>query len=273
VREWLRLVRAPNLVIAAGGVLAGGWIGLGAIAYPAPLVWAALSALGLGAAGNIVNDLLDRPGDVVNARLDRPLATGRIAPRPAVRIAGIVAALGLLSAALAGRHVFAVGAAALAVMFAYSPLLKPVPLLGNVAVAAIAGLPLAYGALAVGWPAAGVVPWVLAAAIHLVREIVKDIDDEPGDRVLRRRTLAVVLGRRGAAIVASLGAVAFIPLSLLLPLQARYGPAYYLFALPAQMAVLVAATQLLLERRDRIPLLLKAAMVTGLVALVTGRVA
>jgi geranylgeranylglycerol-phosphate geranylgeranyltransferase len=271
--EVARLVRAPNLGIAACGVVAGGWIALGAVAFPDALLWAALAAVGLGAAGNVVNDLFDVPADVANRRSDRPLATAAVGTRTALAAAATGAVLGLGSAALAGQRVFALAAAALAVMLVYSPLLKPLPLLGNLAVAAVAALPLALGALAVERPEAGIVPWVLAAAIHLVRELVKDIDDEPGDRVLHRRTLPVLLGPQRAGAVASLAAVAFVPLSLMLPLRAGYGAPYYLFALPAQMAVLIAATQLLFGQTARIALLLKAAMVTGLVALVTGRLA
>ena len=42
VRGGLRLVRATNLLIAAGGVLAGGWIALGAIGLPKLLCFAAI---------------------------------------------------------------------------------------------------------------------------------------------------------------------------------------------------------------------------------------
>jgi len=269
VKHPVRLIRGPNLVLAAGGVVAGGWIGLADVGAPAPLVWAALSGLGLGAAGNAINDWFDVPADVANRRTERPLVSGAMTPRAAVALALGAGVLGLATAALAGGRVFAAAAAVLAVMLAYSPWLKPVPLVGNIAVAAVAGFPLEYGALAVGRPAAGLVPWVLAAAIHLVREMVKDIDDEAGDRVLRRRTL----GPKRAAVAAGIAAAAFVPLSLILPLRAHYGAAYYLFALPAQMAVLIAATRLLLGQTDRIARLLKAAMVAGLVALVAGRVA
>jgi len=269
----IRLIRGPNLVLAAGGVVAGGWIGLADVGAPAPLVWAALSGLGLGAAGNAINDWFDVPADIANRRTERPLVSGAMTPRAAALLALGAGVFGLATAALAGGSVFAAAAAVLAVMLAYSPWLKPVPLVGNLVVAAVAGFPLEYGALAVGRPAAGLVPWVLAAAIHLVREMVKDIDDEAGDRVLRRRTLAVVLGPKGAAVAAGIAAAAFVPLSLILPLRAHYGAAYYLFALPAQMAILIAATRLLLGQTDRIARLLKAAMVAGLMALVAGRVA
>jgi len=57
VIDVLRLVRAHNLVVAAAGVLAGGWIALGSLATPTLLVFAAAAAVGLGAAGNAVNDV------------------------------------------------------------------------------------------------------------------------------------------------------------------------------------------------------------------------
>ena len=161
---------------------------------------------------------------------------------------------------------------ALGVMLVYSPLLKPRPLIGNLAVAVVAGSPPFYGALAVGIPAAGIVPWVLAAWLHFVREVVKDVEDEPGDRAIGRRTLPIAVGRRQAMVVAAGAGLLFIPASLLLPRNAGYGGAYFLIALLAQMAVLVAATWLLLGRVDRVSALLKGAMVIGLVALVAGKV-
>jgi len=158
-------------------------------------------------------------------------------------------------------------------MFAYSPLLKPRPLLGNVAVAVVAGSPPFYGALAAGAAAAGIVPWVLAALLHLVREVVKDVEDEPGDRTIGRRTLPIALGRRPAMVLAAGVGLLFVPASLLLPRNAGYGGAYFVIALVAQMAVLVAATWLLLGKVERVSALLKGAMVIGLIALVAGKVA
>jgi 4-hydroxybenzoate polyprenyltransferase len=121
---------------------------------------------------------------------------------------------------------------------------------------------------------------VLAAWLHVAREIVKDLGDEPGDRAIGRRTLPIVVGARPAQVVAAGVALLFVPASLLLPHVAGYGAAYFLIALPAQMAVLMAGTWLILEERvgsvgrvRRVSLLLKAAMVIGLVALVAGKVA
>ncbi len=269
----LRLVRATNLLIAAAGVLAGGWIALGAIRLPTLLCFAALSGLGLGAAGNAWNDICDAAADRINRPAERPLAAGGIRRGTADLIVFLGALVGLAAAALVSGRQVLVGLAALAVMLAYSPLIKPRPVAGNIAVALIAGLPPLYGALAVGAPAAGVVPWVLAAWLHLAREIVKDVEDEAGDRTIGRRTLPIVVGRRPAQVVAAGVALLFVPASLLLPRVAAYGGAYFLIALPAQMAVLIAGTWLILGRVERVSALLKIAMVVGLVALVAGKIA
>jgi geranylgeranylglycerol-phosphate geranylgeranyltransferase len=270
--DLLRLVRVHNLLIAAAGVLAGGWIASGRVATPAVLWWAAASAVGLGAAGYALNDLADTAADRVN-RPGRPLAAVRLG-RGTARLVVFLGALGGLAAAglVSGTQV-AVAAGALAAMAAYSPWLKRRGLPGNLAVALVAGLPLCFGALAVGAGRAGLVPWALAAWLHLMREIVKDVEDEAGDRAIGRRTLPVVVGARRAEVVAAGVGLLFVPASLLLPYAAGFGPAYFLIALPVQMAVLVAATWLILGRVARVTTLLKSSMVVGLAALVAGRVA
>jgi 4-hydroxybenzoate polyprenyltransferase len=180
---------------------------------------------------------------------------------------------GLAAAALVSGTAVLVGTAALALLTLYSPVLKARGLPGNLAVALIAGLPLEYGAIAVGHAAAGIVPWILASWIHLVREIVKDVDDQAGDRALGRRTLPLVLGARRATVIAAGLAAAFVPLSLALPAWAHYRGAYFLIALFAQLVVLAVASRLFAGRTQGNSRLLKGAMLVGIVALVAGRVA
>ena len=274
--ELARLARLPNLVIAAAGVLAGGWIALGRIAVPASLALAALCGTALGAYGFIRNDIADAAADAVS-HPDRPIPSGRIHPETADWYArwALLAAMGLLLSALrAGAPSLVMLPCFLAAWGAlggYSPVLKRVGL-GNVAVALVAGLPLFFGAAAVNRPRDGLVPWAIAAWIHVLRELVKDIEDEPGDQAVRRRTLPILIGRAGAARIAAAIALAFVPVSLVLPYRAQYGGAYFAVALVAQLAVLVAAARLVVGRIERVSALLKGAMVVGLIALVAGRV-
>jgi 4-hydroxybenzoate polyprenyltransferase len=272
VIDWWRLIRGANLLIAAAGVLAGGWIALGHLALPKLLVFAAISGLGLGMVGNVVNDLQDADADRINhPGGERPIAAGRISRDTAYLLVWIGLLVGLGGAALVSGTQLLVGIAVLGLMLTYSPVLKRTGWPGNVTVAAVAGLPPFYGALSVGRAGAGVVPWALAAWIHLARELVKDLQDEPGDRQAGRRTLPVRLGRPGAVRVTWTICLAFVPWAFALPLWSRYGGSYYPIAALASLLVLWAATALRRDRLGRASVLLKAAMVVGLVALVLGR--
>jgi len=273
VIDVLRLIRAHNLLIAAAGVVAGGWIARGAIVLPIVLVWAAVSAAGFGAAGNARNDLADAPADRVNRPpSERPFARGRVRRGTLDLCVAGGAFVGCLGAALVSGWAVLVGLAALAAMIAYSPYLKRTGLAGNVVVSVVSGLPLFYGALAVGNAAAGLVPWALAAWLHLARELTKDVDDVEGDRLVGRRTLAVTLGPGPAARIASLVSFWFVPVSVALPWAAGYGAAYFPAAAPAQVLALGAGLRLRRGRAGRVSFALKVAMVLGLVALTLGRV-
>ncbi|HEX4561965.1 MAG TPA: geranylgeranylglycerol-phosphate geranylgeranyltransferase [Gemmatimonadales bacterium] len=270
--DLLRLVRVNNLVIAGLGVLAGGWIALGHLAVPAPLGWAAISGVGLGMAGNVLNDIWDEPGDRANTRADRPLASGRVRRGIADLLVWWGACLGLAGAALVSGTLFALAFVSLAVMTAYSPVLKRRGLAGNFTVAAVAGFPLMFGALAVHHAAAGVVPWILAAWLHFGREVAKDLVDVPGDRVLGRRTLPILSGERVARDVARVILWSFIPVSILLPALAGYGWGYFVLAAAADGLVWSAARSLARERYAAAVTHAKLAMPLGVAALVLGRV-
>lgn len=270
-----RLLRVHNLVIAAVGVVAGGWIALGSLALPKLLVFASLSAIGLGATGNVANDLWDAAGDRVNRPgAARPIAAGRLSRETGHLLAWLGILLGLAAAALVSGRQVLVGGAALFVMLAYSPWIKRSgpPATANVAVALVAGVPLFYGALAVGRASAGVVPWILAGWLHLAREITKDVEDEAGDRVLGRQTLPIRWGRAATLRVAWWISLAFVPLSVVLPFAVGYRVAYFMAALPAQVLIVLAALRLRRNGLEAVSGLLKAAMVIGLGALVLGKV-
>lgn len=269
--DLLRLIRAHNLLLAAAGVLAGAWIALGHLAMPAPLFWAALSGAGLGMVGNVLNDIWDESGDRVNGRADRPLAAGRVSRGTADLCVLWGTLVGLGGAALVSGTMAALALVALGVMAAYSPLLKRRGIAGNAAVALVAGFPLAYGALAVGRGAAGLVPWVLAAWLHLGRELAKDLVDIPGDRVLGRRTVPILFGETRAVRVTRSILWCFIPLSLL-PLFTGYGWWYAPFLLAADGLVLAATRWLGLQAYAGAVRTTKLAMPVGVIGLVLGRV-
>jgi geranylgeranylglycerol-phosphate geranylgeranyltransferase len=270
VTDFGTLVRDRNLLIAAAGVAVGGTLALGRVALPRELALAMLSAVGLGAAGNVANDLWDIEADRVN-RPQRPLPSGKVGPGAAVAVGGVAGGLGLILAWLSGRTVFAIAVPALAVLLAYSPLLKPRPVVGNLAVAVVGSLPLVYGAGAVGDWRAGMVAFWLAALLHLAREIVKDLEDVPGDVAAGRRTIPVAWGRRAGYLAAALPLVVFVPVALLPWLVGPYGARYGSVAMLVAVGAASIAGRLLREESGGARAGLKLAMVLGLVGLLWDR--
>lgn len=266
----LALVRVPNLAISAAGVAIGGVLAQGRFAVPGALRLAMLSAIGLGAAGNVANDLADRDIDTVN-RPDRPLVSGGISANSAVLVGGLLGGAGLLAAWLVDIRVFVMGLAALLVMLGYSPLLKRHGVAGNLAVAVVASLPLVYGATAVGWWRAGLVASALGAILHFAREIVKDLEDVAGDAELGRRTIPIVFGRESAFLVAAATLVFFVPASFAPFFAGWYGRRYAIAVGLLDLGVGILIARLLDRQLAGARAALKAAMLVGLVALLWDR--
>ncbi|MGD0484704.1 MAG: UbiA family prenyltransferase [Gemmatimonadales bacterium] len=264
------LVRGRNLVMAAAGVAIGGTLAMGRVALPRELVLAMLSAAGLGAAGNAANDLWDVEADRIN-KPHRPLPSGALSREAAVAVGGVAGGAGLLLAWLAGRTTFAIALPALVVMLAYSPLLKPRPVVGNVVVALVGSLPLVYGAGAVGDWRAGLVPFWLAALLHLAREIVKDLEDIPGDLAARRRTIPIAWGRRAGFIAAVVPLALFVPVALLPWLAGPYGARYGSIVILIVVGIAAVSGRLLREEAEGARAGLKLAMLLGLVGLLWDR--
>jgi 4-hydroxybenzoate polyprenyltransferase len=239
----------PLVVGVVLAVLAGGWIAVGRLATPPLLGWAAVGALGFTAAGWV----LERTARAGTDTLGRGAADLTV-------FAGVL--IGLVGAALVSGVAVLIGLGALAVMIVHSRVLERNGPPVNLALAALAGLPFVYGALAVGRTSGALVPCILAAWLQFLRATVAELETES----------VVRMGRSRAAMRSAVLALGFIPVSLILPARAGYGGAYFLLAVFAQLAVLVTAARLIVGRTDGLSVLLKGAMVMGGVALVAGRV-
>jgi geranylgeranylglycerol-phosphate geranylgeranyltransferase len=273
-RSWaadtLALVRARNLLLSAAGVAIGGVLAQGRATLPAMVWWAMASAACLGAAGNVANDVADREADRVN-RPEAPLVSGTVPLRAALALGGVAGGLGLVLALWVSTELFVLALAALVVMLVYSPLLKRHGVAGNVAVSVVASLPVIYGASAVGWWRAGLAPAAMAALLHFARELVKDIEDEAGDRAAGRRTLPIAYGSKTALAFAMAALALFVPVSLAPYAAGWYGRRYALLVTLIDIGVVVLVARLLERQVAGVRAALKTAMLAGLVALLWDR--
>jgi geranylgeranylglycerol-phosphate geranylgeranyltransferase len=257
----LELVRWPNAIIAALGVLVGAWWARGD-PLAAPALLAAGTAIALTAFANAYNDYRDIEIDRV-AHPGRPLPSGRLSRR-AARVTSIVAAAAaLLLAALTHPAILSITWAVIVLMWAYSRRVKATGVPGNLLVALLASLPFLYGGWSVGRPRSALPLLAVAVPLHLAREIAKDLDDAAGDAA-SRRTLPVALGARPARGALLLALAAFA-LALLPLVRAR--PSFAGWMIPGLALCIEAARRALTARRGG-PVLFKTAMLLAMAALV-----
>ena len=276
----LRLLRPANLVLSLAAVAVGGALARGAAAFGAPHLGPLMLAMVVGAlvgsASNADNDVLDVEIDRVN-RPDRPVTSGAVTPAGARMMWLSLTALALLLAVAVSVDVAALAAASAVLLGAYNRWLKGLPLVGNVAVAAVIAAAPLLGALAVeAVPPAVVAAVTLTFGIALAREMTKDVEDTVGDAAAGARTLPVVWGegRAAWAAVVVIGAtVAGLPLAVALGVERSFlayvvGAALCLLAAAWVLAVgTVARGSVLRRSATRARQWLKAGMVAGVIAL------
>jgi len=268
------LTRPHNAAMTAFAVAVGALVQAGPALAPlgAQLGLAALAGFAFAGAGNALNDWVDRDLDAV-AHPRRPLPSGRLASRDALALQASLFAVAVVASAFLSLMVLVVVLAALVLMVGYELRLKDIGLPGNVAIAALTGVPFVFGALAVAGgaqltPSAGVLAG-LAFLATLGREIIKDVEDVAGD-VGRRRTLPMRIGETSALRLAQAALLVGVVLS---PLPALARPGLGLAYLPLVgladagfLAAAVRASEPRLAQR-----LCKAAMLVALVAFAAGR--
>ncbi len=151
----------------------------------------------LAAAGNSYNDSRDAMIDAVN-RPGRPVPSGRLSSAAAARLAHACAGIALALAVPLGTLSIVGTAAGILLLYGYSSGLRNIPLVGNAVVGGLSAMAVVYGGVVGGnvwavWPMAA-----LACLLVVIREVLKTIPDETGDRLANLRTVATFWGTERA---------------------------------------------------------------------------
>ncbi|MFF2050499.1 UbiA family prenyltransferase [Leifsonia sp. NPDC058194] len=178
--------------------------------WDAPRIWAAGTSWLLAVwAVYLINGISDIEGDRLNGS-SRPLASGRLALRPAVSIAVTLLAISLLTATLfQGPFLLAVVAfICLGLVYSVGPWAAKKAGVAALTVAA-AGVFLTYLAaariVADAIPASAFAFALVAASWIALVGHTKDFGDVAGDAAEGRRTLPVILGEQRARVLVSIG--------------------------------------------------------------------
>lgn len=153
-----------------------------------------LSTIAIAAAGYIINDYFDVKIDLVNKPQD--VIIGRyIRRRWAIIIHQTLNVLGVLLGLIVSVKVFIVNIIAVTSLWFYAERFKRLAFVGNFLVATLTGASLLV--MAVYYPGSDLlinIYAVFAFGITLIREIIKDMEDIPGDKKYGCRTLPIIWG-------------------------------------------------------------------------------
>lgn len=205
LRAYWTLLRIQNVPSSFGLVAAGALVAshsMQSLLDP-KVIFTAVAAAAISVGSCVLNDWFDIELDRVN-KPNRPLVTGEVMPHHALIMGLTFLSVALVSASAV--HPAALQAtiiASVALTSAYTPLLKPLPLVKNFVVAAVIAGAISSGGLAAGAGlAATLAPTCLTFFVIAHREILMDITDIEGDSSSGIRTLPVLLGREKSLALA-----------------------------------------------------------------------
>lgn len=280
LRPWLIAARPATLWASVAPVLVGSGLAWGQEVFRADAFAVALaSAVLINIGANFANDASDaRRGADGPARIGptRAVASGLISPQrmwAGVAVAfALASAGGIYLALIAGWPVLVIGAACLLAAVGYTggPFPYGYRAMGEAAVFVFFGLAGTVGSRFVHDGTAPLAAWLLAIPMGmlvsaiLVANNVRDLDT---DRAAGKRTLAVLLGRRGARwLFAGLVWGAFA----LLAVEAAAGWVPRLTALGLLAAPLAIPVVLTVSRETTGPVLIRALQMTARLNLLAG---
>lgn len=226
------------------------------------------------AAGNIINDYYDIEVDKIN-RPHRILPSGILSPAIALLFFVLFNLVALLLSTLLGFGLFIIVTITLLLLYLYSFKLKNIPLVGNLVVAFLTGLAFIFGSLIVGNIFCGIFPAVFAFMINMMRELIKDIEDVDGDRVVDISTYPIKYGVVNSVNLVSIIGVSLIVLTTLPYLFKIYNVTYFVFVMLIVNSILLFVIAILRINPSKYNLklasnLLKLDIIFGIIAIIIG---
>ncbi len=211
-------------------------------------VWFAVaSGMSITAGANVINDMCDLEIDRIN-KPRRILPAGRMSLRAAHWYTIILLACGVIFSIFVGVLAATIAASSTFLVTIYSLRLKRLPLIGNAIVSLVTAFAFIFGALTacaetLQWQA-GLFPALFAFLMHFGREVVKDLEDQIGDRAAKARTLPLAYGQRTAQIAATLAFIALMIVVLIPAVRGLYRQPYlWIILLGVYPVLLFAAWQ------------------------------
>jgi len=265
------VMRLLNALLAALSVWVGYFFSSGA--YTGRLVViASISAACVCAGGNIFNDFFDVSIDRIS-KPERPYAAGKLRKNEMILSGTLLFLIGVILSFFIG--LLGVGMALLTItgLMYYNIRAKRTVLLGNCVIGFLSACAFLYGGVAGGAVQGALVPAVFAALYHFGRELLKDIEDREGDRLMHVVTFPVKYGIKPALIVATVTFCVLIVLTIMPFVFFAYSTLYfYVVLFGVDLLIIVLLTRYWISQDSKhlqqTTTLLKAGMFFGMLALI-----
>jgi geranylgeranylglycerol-phosphate geranylgeranyltransferase len=249
---FIRITRPANSLAVGALALASCLVASAGRGVSFPVALAVVGSVLVAAGGYVLNDVFDHETDKIIHK-ERVLPRGEMSERTARLYAVVLLTGSPLLFLFINRLSFVNAALAALLLFLYSWKLKSTSgVIGNLATALLAS----NGALIGGFVVdnlAVVVPLAICVFFATIsREIAKDVEDLPGDRVTRAQTIPMLIGRRKASRLAALFLCLAILTTYLPYQQGVFGKAYLVAASAVNVAVLYTAMRLIVGRSEGI---------------------
>ncbi len=272
---YLQLIRPLNVAIALLVVFVAFFLAHYPLSPWKPALAYLIVAVVTGG-GNALNDYFDIEVDRVN-HPDRPLPQGKISPQNARKFSVFLMTIGLLLALPLGILPFLITLLSIICLVFYNMKGKWIPVVGNLIVSIISGLVFIFVGVVSSNLRVMIFPFLFAFLFHLAREIVKDVQDMPGDLLGSARknpglTLPHLIGKRKALLFSQITIGILIVVTLLPYFWGIFGKPY-LIAVAIGVDLPLVIVFLLIHRLSpkSVSNFLKFDIIAGLFALLLAR--
>ena len=224
--SYMNILRPLNLIFSVLSVIITAYL-TNSLSHTIVIINAAIVVVTFAGASNILNDLFDINIDKKN-QPHRPLPAGKISVWAALVYMLAIYSVGIYTLFNLSKLAIEIALViVLPTLVVYTPILKRIPLLGNMAVATMLGLVFLFseaaftGVVSTMWT-----PALLAFGLMFIREFIKDIEDIEGDKLDGARTFPVVFGLEKSLYLAYLFIIIFCVLCWLPFTYGLYTNAY-----------------------------------------------
>jgi len=247
LKSFSELVRLEHGIMYGIGVFVGAILSGWKLSFSWPLLIGFAVAVLAEFGAFALNDFFDIVADTANKRTDRPIIRKDVSPDAAFIVSAASFALAnMLAFVYLSGTAFQIVLALSVFSVLYNAVLKNLPLVGNVFIAATMAVPFIFGSILLGALSQPVI--ILSAIAFLVgigREVMKDIEDIPGDRKVGARTLPILIGAKNSAYVTVLCYLLGVALSSVPFYTFFNGKILYLLVIATDVMLVEASFKLL----------------------------